>query len=66
MVLLSWQLFEAIYATDEDTGNLPSVPAREQDEKDKITGVPTQEQGGAKVSEIHYWLNTKTGETWMH
>ncbi len=49
MALLSWQLFEAIYATDEDTGNLPGVPAREQDEKDKITGVPAQEQGGTKI-----------------
>ena len=49
MALLSWQLFEAIYATEEDTSNLPGVPANEKDEEDKVNGVPAEEQSGAKV-----------------
>ena len=49
MALSSWQLFEAIYATDEDTSNLPGVPAEEQEEKDKVNGVPAEEQSGAKI-----------------
>lgn len=49
MALASWQLFEAIYATDEDTSNLPGVPANEQDEEDKIHGIPAKEQNGAKI-----------------
>ena len=51
MVLSSWQLFEAIYATEEDTSNLPGVPANEKDEEDKVNGVPAEEQSGIKVYE---------------
>ena len=49
MALSSWQLFEAIYATEEDTNKLPGVPANEKDEEDKVNGVPAEEQSGAKI-----------------
>ena len=49
MALSSWQLFEAIYATEEDTSKLPGVPANEKDEEDKVNGVPAEEQSGAKI-----------------
>ncbi|MCI8508762.1 MAG: hypothetical protein HFJ06_09405 [Lachnospiraceae bacterium] len=49
MALISWQLFEAIYATEEDTNNLPGVPAEEQEEKDKVESIPAEEQSGVKV-----------------
>ncbi len=46
--LLSWRLFEAIYATDKDVQNIPGVPVYE-DEKEIINGIPAEEQSGAKV-----------------
>ena len=49
MALSSWQLFEAIYATEEDTSKLPGVPANQEDEEDKVNGVPAEEQSGAKI-----------------
>ena len=46
--LLSWRLFEAIYATDNDTSNIPGVPVYE-DEKEIINGIPAEEQSGSKI-----------------
>ncbi len=48
MALSSWQLFEAIYATDEDTNNLPGVPEN-QEEKNRVESIPAEEQSGVKV-----------------
>ncbi len=48
MALLSWQLFEAIYATEEDTSNLPGVPAN-QEEKNRVESISAEEQSGVKV-----------------
>ncbi len=48
MALSSWQLFEAIYATEEDTSKLPGVPANEKDEEDKVNGDKYHYKNGKK------------------
>ena len=48
MALLSWQLFEAIYATEEDTSNLPGVPAN-QEEKNRVESIPAEEKDGSRI-----------------
>mgnify|MGYP001047267226 CR=1 FL=1 len=48
MALSSWQLFEAIYATDEDTNNLPGVPEN-QEEKNRVESIPAEEKDGPKI-----------------
>ena len=48
MALSSWQLFEAIYATDEDTSNLPGVPEN-QEEKNRVESIPAEEKDGPKI-----------------
>ncbi|MGN0439009.1 MAG: hypothetical protein ACI4F4_10835, partial [Lachnospiraceae bacterium] len=39
--LLSWQLFEAIYATEEDTSSIHGVPAKDEDAT-SLSGIPSQ------------------------
>ena len=53
MALSSWQLFEAIYATDEDTNNLPGVPEN-QEEKNRVESIPAEEKDGPKIYQDKY------------
>ncbi len=50
VALLSWRLFEAIYATDNDVQNIPGVPVYE-DEKEIINGIPGTDKAGPKIYE---------------
>ncbi|MGN0495356.1 MAG: hypothetical protein ACI4GW_03955, partial [Lachnospiraceae bacterium] len=47
----SWQLFEAIYATEEDTSSIPGVPAKEQDDNTAPSGIPAEVQNGPTIEQ---------------
>ena len=64
MALSSWQLFEVIYATDEDTSNLPGVPAEEQEEKDKVNGVLAEEKDEPKIIQNNSEISKENKEKW--
>lgn len=49
--MLSWQLFETIYATEEDTSSIPGVPAKEQDDNTAPSGIPAEVQNGPTIEQ---------------
>jgi len=64
--LLSWKLFEAIYATEEDVSQIPGVPAEEKEGPQFYDSKKSKETAKERATDIPTWARgekPKQGES---